>query len=164
MAWEENFLYPLILLLIGAGISGGLVTWLTNRWQNHRKELEIKTDLASKMAEAMALLDSEASLQIYLKKKLSVEEQNTARQNFKKWFVEMKSIHSKLEAYFPDTGITKLWDIHLKLLDAFVSATQIYFDGEDPVELERLNYNLAFIKNSLKNVPSINVDHLSAAT
>jgi len=51
--FEETFVYPLILLLIGAGVSGVLVAWLTNRWQNHRKELEIKVDIASKIAEAV---------------------------------------------------------------------------------------------------------------
>ncbi len=36
--FEEIFLYPLILLFIGAGVSGLLVSWLTNRWEDHRKE------------------------------------------------------------------------------------------------------------------------------
>jgi len=30
--FEEGFLYPLYLLLIGAGVSGVLVDWLTNTW------------------------------------------------------------------------------------------------------------------------------------
>jgi hypothetical protein len=63
--FEESFLYPLALLLIGAGLSGGLVTWLSHWLENRRKEreikvehdrkkLEIKVDIASKMAEEIA--------------------------------------------------------------------------------------------------------------
>ena len=43
--------HPLVLLVIGALISGVLVAWLSNRWQNHRKELEVKVDIVSKMLE-----------------------------------------------------------------------------------------------------------------
>jgi uncharacterized integral membrane protein len=41
--FEESFLYPLILLLIGALISGVLVAKLTNRWENNKKIREEKT-------------------------------------------------------------------------------------------------------------------------
>jgi hypothetical protein len=58
-AFEESFLYPLVLLLIGAGVSGALVTWFTHWLENRRKErefdvekrrieLEIKVDIGSK--------------------------------------------------------------------------------------------------------------------
>lgn len=47
--FEESFVYPLYLLLIGAGASVGIGTWLSHWLENRRKELEIKVDLASKM-------------------------------------------------------------------------------------------------------------------
>jgi hypothetical protein len=47
--FEEVLVHPLFLLLIGAGISGGLVTWLTRWLENRRKELEIKVDIASSL-------------------------------------------------------------------------------------------------------------------
>jgi hypothetical protein len=98
--FEESFLYPLILLLVGAGVSGVLVAWLTNRWQdrrterenkledcrkkreieveNNRKRLEIKVDIASKIAEALAYqiatenihIDREKKYPLMLKKML----------------------------------------------------------------------------------------------
>ena len=51
--FEESFLYPLILLLVGAGITSLLIPWFTKRWEDRKKELEIKVDIASRMAEAI---------------------------------------------------------------------------------------------------------------
>src|SRR5215216_2465278 len=52
--FEESFLYPLVLLLIGAGLTSLLIPWFTKRWEDRKKELEIKVDIASKIAEVMA--------------------------------------------------------------------------------------------------------------
>ncbi len=40
--FEEGFLYPLYLLLIGAGVSGLLVGVVTHKLENRRKEREMK--------------------------------------------------------------------------------------------------------------------------
>jgi hypothetical protein len=39
---EEVLVHPLFLLLIGAGVSSLLIPWFTNKWQDHRKKLEIE--------------------------------------------------------------------------------------------------------------------------
>src|SRR5215216_5048456 len=78
--FEESFLYPLVLLLIGAGLSGGLVTLLSHELEKRRKEreievehnrkkLEIKVDIASKMSEAMAYQLSDIIILFGRKKK-----------------------------------------------------------------------------------------------
>jgi hypothetical protein len=36
--------HPLVLLLIGAGVSGLLVAWLTNRREDRRKQQEVKVE------------------------------------------------------------------------------------------------------------------------
>jgi hypothetical protein len=56
------FEHPLTLLLIGAGLSSLLIPWFTNRWQDHRKKLEIKVDIASKMAQATGPLLANAAI------------------------------------------------------------------------------------------------------
>lgn len=50
---EEILVHPITLLLIGAGVSSLLIPWFTNKWQDHRKELEIRVDIASKIAESV---------------------------------------------------------------------------------------------------------------
>jgi hypothetical protein len=48
---EEIFGHPLTLLLIGAGVSSLVISWVTNKWQDHRKKLEIMVDIVSQMTE-----------------------------------------------------------------------------------------------------------------
>jgi hypothetical protein len=164
MAWEEDFVYPLILLLIGAGVSGGLVALLTHfletrrkereiEVERKRKELEIKTVITSKMAEIMARLDFEVVILTYHKKKLSPEEKNNLIQIEKSWYIDTRSVLSKLEAYFPDTNIRERWDVHLSLLDTFAVASRTYFDPDDRHMLENSLYS---IKENLSNETSIN--------
>jgi len=45
--------HPLLLLIIGALISALIVPWLTQRWQNHQKKLELKSDLVSQISESV---------------------------------------------------------------------------------------------------------------
>src|SRR5215203_4804214 len=123
MAWEEDFVYPLILLLVTVGLSGGLVTWLTH-WldnrrrtqqnavedrrqerefavENHRKELEIKVDIVSKMAEVIA--NHRANAFIIVNRKVETfndDQKNTYYQYLKERHVESSIISSKLESYF----------------------------------------------------------------
>jgi hypothetical protein len=40
---------PLVLLIVGAVISGILVPYITRQWQDHQKELELKTELVSRI-------------------------------------------------------------------------------------------------------------------
>jgi hypothetical protein len=74
-SFEESFLYLLILLLVGAGVTSQLIPRFTKRWEDRRKEREIevedcrkevdiKVDITSKMAEAIAHQMASASASI----------------------------------------------------------------------------------------------------
>lgn len=70
------FEYPLVLLGIGAVLSFGLGTWLTKRWEDRRKEVDIKVEIVSKMDEAVTRRISKAfSLTSTLQKTLNAEEE-----------------------------------------------------------------------------------------
>ena len=43
--------HPLLLLLVGALVSSYLLPLLTQSWQNHQKELELKSALVSQISE-----------------------------------------------------------------------------------------------------------------
>jgi hypothetical protein len=144
---EEGLIYPLILLLIGAGISGGLVTWLTNRWQNNRKELEIKVDIVSKMAEAMALQDANAFIYYLRKKKtLTDTEIDAYFADVKRWHTDTRIVGSKLQAYFPEEDIRKRWEKYCDLLAGYSSASRQYFYEYKERE-EKLKVNLESIRD-----------------
>jgi len=133
---EENLLYPLILLLVGGVISFVLGTWLTNRWQNNKKKLDIKVELMLKIDETINRQISKSlsiSLGSILKKTLPTqEEQNTEVENIKNWyFLEAKGIQSKLSTYFPETELGRRWDYYARTLNGYVSACYVYLVEED---------------------------------
>jgi|SRR5215213_4489074 len=114
--FEESFLYLLILLLIGAGVSGALITWFTHWLENRRKERvieverkrkewEIKVELMSKMAEAAGYIHSTAvALVEQGVNKIPYTETDSLIEDRKKWYADGEIINSKLESYSPIQG------------------------------------------------------------
>jgi len=166
--FEESFLYPLVLLLIGAGLSGGLVTLLSHELEKRRKEreievehnrkkLEIKVDIASKMSEAMAYQLSDIIILFGRKKKtLDDAEKDAVYESTKKWFIETKIISSKLESYyFSETGIRERWDEYCSFLLHFNSATRQYF-YENPDE-NQLKFSLERVRLYFLHYKQINL-------
>jgi hypothetical protein len=122
----ELFSHPLVLLLIGAGVSSYLIPWLTNKWQDHKKEIEIKIDLISKMSDIIALASGHAYV---------CRQNQENRENFHKdildWLVKANNSRSQLRVYFPDatilgaseTKISEYWNTYLSLLSVFWNFT-----------------------------------------
>jgi hypothetical protein len=131
--FEEGFLYPLILLIIGALISGVLVAKLTNRWENNKKKLDIKVDIVSKMDETITHQIGNAVLLVSQKKvNLSENEQNANLENMHKWYtLEAKRVESKLSTYFPETNLTDRWNSYAHTLMSFERALLLYLIGND---------------------------------
>lgn len=138
--FEEGFLYPLILLLVGAGVSGVLVSWLTNRWQDRRKELEIKVDIASKMAEAVGYYIANALILTY-RQNFTVADEDAYYESMRKWYIDVNIISSKLDTYFPQTDIRNRWEGYYDVLVAFNEATRYYF-YESPSEEQKNDLKL----------------------
>jgi hypothetical protein len=139
--------HPLVLLLIGAGVSGVLVAWLTNRWDDHKKKLEIKMDIASKMAEYMSNLHVNAQVSINVKKDTFTDaDRDTRFQNARKYLVDSRIIKIELENYFSDAGIDQRWQAHALALYSF-SMASIYYFLKDPSEDEKRR-----LENSLTKI------------
>src|SRR5215475_8272843 len=116
--WLSN---PFILVVIGALISGLLIPSITSEWQNHQKELEIKTELVEKISEAvmnmvMPVHVTEVELlhdQINndTKAKGAVERYfEEANNQYPKWETSSATIGSQLKAYYPGTSIPSKWN------------------------------------------------------
>jgi hypothetical protein len=131
--FEEGFLYPLILLIIGALISGVLVAKLTNRWENNKKKLDIKVDIVSKMDETITHQIGNAVLLVSQKKvSLGENAQNAHLENMHKWYtLEAKGIESKLGNYFPETNLKDRWNSYAHTLISFGNALFLYLFESD---------------------------------
>ena len=139
MAWVEDFVYPLYLLLIGSGVLGVAVALITHLLEDRRKkreieverkrkELEIKVDIASKMAELIGYQIGEAA-DITLKRKdtLTHAEEDAPSEIPKKSLADANIIRSKLGIYFPETEIAERWDHYYRILASFYMATSGFF-------------------------------------
>jgi hypothetical protein len=151
--FQLNFLYPLYLLLIGAGASVGIGSFLAHllesrrkkreltvqeywkrrdiKVENLRREHEIKVEILSKMDEAIEpKFDNAVWLSIQKEKRsLAENERNALAENMRKWYVvEAKKIGSKLNTYFPETKLDERWNRYVLDLMSFEKAVQLYFD------------------------------------
>jgi hypothetical protein len=122
--------HPLILLLVGAGITGLLVPDITNQWQNHQKELELKTDLANQISRAVANMIISARL-IQITGFISSSDYGSA---YVAWETAKSSIGSQIEAYFPNTEIKQEWDNLSAAVTDFVNLNPELVPNKNPSE------------------------------
>lgn len=172
--FEESFVYPLVLLLIGAGVSGVLVAWLTNRWQDrrkeretevevHRKALEIKVDIASKMSEIMAFQTANAFTYLSRKKPTFTDAEKEARfEDQNRWYIDVNIVSSKLQSYFAEPAFKTKWERHCVALLSFSNASRQYFLEDTNVEAKKtLKNNLETIKIQYSDNKQIDWDRLT---
>jgi hypothetical protein len=98
--------HPLVLLIAGAIISSIAIPYYTRQWQDHQKELELKTDLAEKLSRAVSSIIVNARLVQNQVPYLEVKDFGNADIE---WEISKQTIASRLESYFPDTSIKQEW-------------------------------------------------------
>jgi hypothetical protein len=99
------------LLIIGGILTGLLVPYITTQWQNHEKELEIKTNLVSEISESvtrmlMAIQFVEVSQSRGINNSLKNEEYDN---EYRDWKINSDVIQSQINAYFPSIDIDENW-------------------------------------------------------
>ena len=99
--------HPLILILIGGAISALIVPMITQRWQNHQRELDVQAELVSDMTRrtsehvaAVVLADRDAPK--YRNRRL---EQARAR-----WIIDSAVVRARLRAYYPGDELVAKWE------------------------------------------------------
>jgi predicted nucleotide-binding protein (sugar kinase/HSP70/actin superfamily) len=159
---EEVLVHPLTLLLIGGGVSSLVIPWITNKWQDHRKELEIKVEIASKMSELIAKLFGSALTSSVRKKQPTTDaERDSVYENIAKLFVDFNIIRSKLQSYYSDTEFTNRWYNYWVIINNFYFASLNYFDQQHPEAKNELEKELENIKDYFSNDKSINLNDLT---
>ncbi|MGE5661260.1 MAG: hypothetical protein ACM3X1_03330 [Ignavibacteriales bacterium] len=100
----QFFEQPVVLLVIGAILSGLLFPIFTNRWQIHQKGLEIRIDLGGRISRTVmgmiTLIESKVLTEPF-------EELNKVELNkeYRKLRVDGGVIWAELESYFPNEEI-----------------------------------------------------------
>jgi hypothetical protein len=112
----EFLKHPLIILLVGALISGLLIPAITRGWQNHQKALEIKTQLVSELSKA--IMEMIMAIQfVHLGSKS--QKQSDFDMAYREWEIQSAVIGTKLQAYFPETTIPEEWTRFSDLVTRF---------------------------------------------
>jgi hypothetical protein len=114
-AVESYLSNPLLLLVVGAVISGLLIPYITSQWQNHEKELELKTNLVTRISESLSGVLTTAQFSA-----ANRTEQAEYLQAYYEWEATHSAIGSYIRAYFPNTYIGEEWD-------KFANATTSFF-------------------------------------
>ena len=117
---ESYLSSPLLLLVVGAALSGLLIPYITAQWQNHEKELELKTNLVTRISEALSRVPTTAQFSA-----TNRTDQAEYLQAYYEWETTQSSIGSYLRAYFPNTPIGEEWDKYANITTSFVRLAAI---------------------------------------
>ena len=80
------------------------------------------------------------------------EEQNIEVENFRNWyFLEAKSIQSKLNTYFPETGLGHKWDDYARTLNSYIMALSVYSIATDENKQKAVK---SFLDNIIEYIKS----------
>ena len=168
--FKDLFSNQFFLLIVGAIISSLLIPWFFQIWQNQQTELEIKTNLISKISESViALVMATQSILIQNNnQQINTQDEfnqlfNNLNEKYRQWEIESAIINSQLRAYFPNSDVSTLWgslkiysnsfsenvtDFYRLSSEAEINSTSPINFGETRQEL--LNQMESIIDNILK--------------
>jgi hypothetical protein len=112
------FAHPVILLIIGALLSGLLFPIFTNRWQIHQKGIEIRVNLIGRMSQT--IMGMVTMIDTIINKKPSEEwNKEELTKEYRKLRVDGAAIWAELESYFPNQEIGMKWSNLLEEIESF---------------------------------------------
>lgn len=125
-----SLVFPFILLFVGAWLSNWVIPKITQKWQNHQKALEIKTDIIQELIQLLMtiLVNGDDYHKAKGEDKENLKKLNMKKE--KKWLIRKCVIGSKLHAYFPDNKYGKK-ELHEYFSDVLASNFINYSLGKD---------------------------------
>lgn len=141
------FSHPIAILIIGAIVSSILIPYFTRKWQNHQKELELKTTLVEKISNIVTGIIIAVILEVGGVK--NPTEPNAIIKAYRDWEITSAAIQSFLQAYFPDSEakITERWRTYSDIINDFYYAVL----GQDTNEMEKHSQNIKTYFPSMDN-------------
>jgi hypothetical protein len=110
------------------GVTSLLIPWFTNKWQDRRKQLEIKVDLVSKITEVYGSVSAKVVVSNVRRKPIS-----NVDEAVEKFLGDGDIVHSLLRSYYSSEAvitnrcITNRWYNFASTYFAFADATSLYF-------------------------------------
>lgn len=98
--------HPLTVVFLTALVSGLVIPWITRRWNNHQKALEIKTELVSDLSKS--IMEMIMAVQ-YARINAPSQTQEDFDRAYRDWEVQSAVIGTRLEAYFSHNHIPADW-------------------------------------------------------
>jgi hypothetical protein len=144
---------PLVLLFVGAGMSGILVPYFTRRWQDRQEELKLKQELVSDLSHAITKI---------LRAVESTEDKSKKIEEFKKarddWFLKIPDIGSQIHTYFYKSkkNIRGFWENYKHVIEEYCDLTEQDNSNKREANLRKINQGLRDIEEIKqdKNVKS----------
>jgi hypothetical protein len=99
--------HPLILILIGGAISALIVPMITQRWQNHQRELDVQAELVSDMTRRT----SEHVAAVILADRDALKHRNRRLERARaRWIIDSAVVRARLRAYYPGDELVARWE------------------------------------------------------
>lgn len=131
---------PMLILIVGALVTGLLVPYITNQWQNHQKELELKTDLVAEISDVVTRMILAIQFAEVGATSFTQEDYDKSYSNF---LVSSAIIGSKIRSYFPDTQLGKEWDTNSKIIEDLYALSGITNETRRLELLQKINTYLS---------------------
>jgi len=110
--------HPLTLLLAGAAITSIVAPAITRGWQDHEKELAVKSQLVGELTEKTStFLAAIQFAQVGAKD----DDLKAVNQAYKQFLVDSAVLGSRLSARFPNPSVTKQWRAYAHLVEDLYS-------------------------------------------
>jgi hypothetical protein len=113
---RDSLKHPMTLLLVTAAVSGVLVPFVTQQWQEQRSQLEIRRELAARAAKTVGEMQVSTEMAEVGAVSLGQEEFDAA---YVRWRVESAVLGAELAAYFPSEALAQAWDRCVALTTAY---------------------------------------------
>lgn len=111
---------PLLAVLLTAALSGCVIPWITRRWQDHQKELEIKTSLVEAISDEV--LQFILAMQ-FAERRVSTQE--AFNEAYRRWEVQRAVLAGRLRVYFRDPTIARDFESFSDALSDFYALAGI---------------------------------------
>ncbi len=119
--------HPLLLLLVGAIVTGLLVPSITHRWQTQQMGQDLKTKVIGEITDSSAATMSQLELTV-LPEFGSTTSSSASAAQYQAWMQKGSSISSEIHAYFPDKNLPSHWGNYYGLMRNFY----LYTYANDP--------------------------------